>query len=168
METLAVRPGKIDWKSLLARRARRDSGALGRMIENRETVSGLVVSIGLHCERNGPVPERILNFMQSLGSAGDICGWSGADEFLLISPAERGASAQRRLARISRELWDFQLGSLGDFAILFSWGGVEAENEPIEDAIALAGMRMQETRRARKAFLGEIRAASACPVARPS
>jgi len=184
METLANRPGKIDWKALLARCSSRgpgffDQGALPRMIANREVVSGLVVSIGVLCEGAGPVPARILEFLQSLAGAREVGGRSGEDEFLLICRDERGAAAQRRLARISRELWDFQLGSLGDFAILFSWGGVEAEHEPIEEALALASMRMQETRRGREALMtkawmtksgmtGEVRAASAFPAARLS
>jgi hypothetical protein len=167
METTAVRPGKIDWKSLLARCAK--SGALERMIANRERVSGLVVSIGVHCDDHGRVPERVRNFVQSLVGAGEIGGWSGADEFVLMCRAEQGASVQRRLVRISRELWDFQLGPLGDFAILFSWGGVEVENEPVEEAVAMASMRMQETRRARKVLMTrEIRAASESPAALPS
>src|SRR5271154_110203 len=109
METTAVRPGKIDWKALLARRSQKAPDALAHLIASGERVSGLVVSIGVHCDAKGPVPSRILNFVQSLAGAGDIGGWSREDEFLLICAGERGASAQRRLARISRELWDFQL-----------------------------------------------------------
>src|SRR5580658_246703 len=146
MEAPIARPGKIDWKSLLARCSKRRVGNLDR-------VSGLVVSIGVHCDRGGPVPGRIVNFLESLRESGDFAERWGEDEFLLICPEERGASVQRRLARISRELWDFQLGSLGDFEILFSWGGVEVQDEPVADAIALATMRMQETRRARKSLM---------------
>ncbi len=158
--------GKIDWKALLDRCSHKSvhDDALGRMIAGREKVSGLAVSIGVQCE--GAMPEGVVRFMQSLAGVDDTSGRRGEDEFVLICPSERGASAQRRLARISRELWDFQLESLGDFQILFSWGGVEIDNEPVEDAIEQANMRMQETRRARKTLLTRrIRAASASPVA---
>lgn len=68
----------------------------------------------------------------------------------MIYPQERGASAQRRLSQIAQQLWDFQLRSLGTFQILFSWGGVEVRSESIEEAIASASERMQETKRGRK------------------
>jgi hypothetical protein len=158
--------GKIDWKALLERCSQKSTkdDALGRMIASRENVSGLAVSIGVQCD--GAMPHRVVEFVQSLAGSGETSGRRGEDEFLLICPQERGAAAQRRLARISRELWDFQLESLGDFRILFSWGGVEVENEPIEDAIEQANMRMRETQRARQTLMTRrIRAASASPVA---
>lgn len=158
--------GKIDWKALLDRCSQKSTqdDALGRMIAGRENVSGLAVSIGVQCD--GAMPRKVIEFVQSLAGAGETSGRRGEDEFLLICPQERGAAAQRRLARISRELWDFQLESLGDFQILFSWGGVEIDNEPVEDAIEQANMRMQETRRARRTLMTRrIRVASASPVA---
>jgi hypothetical protein len=54
------------------------------------------------------------------------------------------------LARSPNQLWDFQLRSLGSFQILFGWGGLEVRSESIEEAIASASERMQETKRSRK------------------
>ena len=39
---------------------------------------------------------------------------------------------------------------MGSLSILFSWGGVEVRSESIDEAIASATERMQETRRGRK------------------
>jgi len=154
--------GKIDWKSLLARSSKKESGfdpvpAVG-------TLSGLVVSVGVI--GGGGIPDNVLKFVRGLGGTAEAAYRLSDDEFSLVWSEERGAPAQRRLARISQEVWDFQLGSLGGLAMLFSWGGVEVENEPVEEALAMASMRMQETRRGRKALIpGGIRAALASPVA---
>lgn len=175
METVAER--KIDWKSLLARTSKKtseprgveDQTAIERRIQSGETVTGLVVSIGVQCDDVGVIADRIVNFVRTLVGDSDSAYQASNDDFVLIFPGHPGAAAQRRLAKISRELWAFQLRSLGEFAILFSWGGVDVENEPIEEAIALATMRMQETRRGRKALMSrEIRAASVFPAAHPS
>jgi len=111
-----------------------------------------VVSIGVNASRkpDGTLPESVHNLVQSLIGPHDFAAQSGDDEFLLIYPRERGASAQRRLSQIAQQLWDFQLRSLGSFQILFSWGGVEVRSESIEEAIASASERMQETKRGRK------------------
>ena len=87
----------------------------------------------------------VCEFIQSLIGPGDFAAQSGTDEFLLIYPSERGASAQRRLGQIAEQLWDFQLRSMGSLSILFSWGGVEVRSESIDEAIASATERMQET-----------------------
>ena len=88
--------------------------------------------------------------IQSLIGPDDFACQSSPEEFLLIYPGHRGASAQRKLSQIAQQLWDFQLRSLGTFSILFSWGGVEVRSESIEEAISAANERMQETRRGRK------------------
>jgi hypothetical protein len=46
---------------------------------------------------------------------------------------------------------------MGDFSILFSWGGVEVQSESIDEAIASANERMKETRRGRKLLMMEPR-----------
>ena len=51
----------------------------------------------------------------------------------------------------------FQLRSMGNFAILFSWGGVEVRSESIDEAIASANERMMDTRRGRKLLMMEPR-----------
>ncbi len=169
--------GKTDWNSLLARRAERsaapaapkDSGevpagfhdgfVLSQLVQSRKPVSGLVVSIGVNTPRDsdGSMPDAVKGLIQSLIGPEDFACQSSDEEFLLIYPNEAGAPAQRRLSQIAQQLWDFQLRSLGTFQILFSWGGVEVRSESIEEAIASANERMQETRRGRKLLTMEAR-----------
>jgi hypothetical protein len=132
---------------------------LSRLVQSRQPVSGLVVSIGVNTPRNsdGSMPEPIRKLVESLIGPGDFACQSSSEEFLLIYPNERGASAQRRLSEIAQQLWDFQLRSLGSFSILFSWGGVEVRSESIDEAIASANERMHETRRGRKLLTMEPR-----------
>ena len=129
-----------------------DGFVLNKLVQSRQPISGLVVSIGVNAARksDGTLPESVHNLVQSLIGPHDFAAQSSDDEFLLIYPQERGASAQRRLSQIAQQLWDFQLRSLGSFQILFSWGGVEVRSESIEEAIASASERMQETKRGRK------------------
>lgn len=129
-----------------------DGFVLNKLVQSHQPVSGLVVSIGVNASRksDGTLPESVGELVQSLIGANDFAAQSGDDEFLLIYPREQGASAQRRLSQIARQLWDFQLRSLGSFQILFSWGGVEVRSESIDEAIASASERMQETKRGRK------------------
>jgi hypothetical protein len=175
-------PGiKKDWGSMLARNAQghkparlgelplpagfqagfHDGHVLSKLVESRQPVSGLVVSIGVNSSRNSArkLPEGVSKLVESLLGPNDFAAQSGEDEFLLIYPEERGASAQRRLSQIAQQLWDFQLRSLGSFQILFSWGGVEVSSESIEEAIASASERMQETKRGRKLVTMEVPAA---------
>ncbi|MGA3188444.1 MAG: hypothetical protein ABSF22_15170 [Bryobacteraceae bacterium] len=172
---------KKDWGSLLSRNARQkptivvnpsaasaptaepslpagfqggfqDGHVLNKLVQSRQPISGLVVSIGVNAARksDGSLPESVTTLVQSLVGPNDFAAQSSDDEFLLIYPQEQGASAQRRLSQIAQKLWDFQLRSLGSFQILFSWGGVEVRSESIEEAIASASERMQETKRGRK------------------
>jgi len=46
-------------------------------------------------------------------------------------------------------LWNFQLRGQGSCSVLFSWGGINAQNEPLSEAIASAIERMQQTKRNR-------------------
>jgi len=137
---------------------------LSQLVQTRQPVSGLVVSIGVSISRKGEmsIPEPVRQLVQSLIGPGDFACQSGADEFLLIYPNERGASAQRRLSALAQQLWDFQLRSLGNFSILFSWGGVEVKSESIDEAIASASERMQETKRGRRVL--EMSPASSEPL----
>jgi hypothetical protein len=125
-----------------------DGFVLNQLVQTRQPISGLVVSIGV--KASGSLPQSVHKLVQSLIGPHDFAAQSSDDEFLLIYPQERGASAQRRLSQIAQQLWDFQLRSLGSFQILFSWGGVEVRSESIEEAIASASERMQETKRGRK------------------
>jgi hypothetical protein len=133
-----------------------DGRVLSRLAESRQPVTGLVVSIGAsfsQSDSQGRKPGTSANvhgMIQSLLGPHDFAAQSGHDEFLLIYPDGRGAEAQRKLSQIAEQLWEFQLRSLGPRAIQFSWGGVEVRGESIDEAIASATDRMQETRRGRK------------------
>ena len=175
--------GRKDWNALLAHRSKpkvevpptppksgsdvpagfHDGYVLSRLVQSRQPVSGLVVSIGVNVTRKagGSMPSEVKGLMGSLIGPDDFACQSSEEEFLLIYPRERGASAQRRLSQIAQQLWDFQLRSLGTYSILFSWGGVEVSGESIEEAIASANQRMQETRRGRKLLTMERRNESA-------
>jgi hypothetical protein len=137
-----------------------DGFVLTRLVESRQPVSGLVVSIGASTSQssNRSLPADVRALIQSLIGANDFAAQSGTDEFLLIYPGERGPSAQRRLSQIAEQLWDFQLRSMGSLSIQFSWGGVEVRSESIDEAIASATERMQETRRSRRVLTMEPRA----------
>ena len=174
-----------DWSSLLsvrhapppARKASRsipvepalpagfqDGFVLTRLVESRQPVSGLVVSIGASEPHNQTQNQSVLastrGLIQSLLGPNDFGAQSGKEEFLLIYPGERGASAQRKLRQIAEQLWDFQLRSMGALSIQFSWGGVEVRSESIDEAIASATERMQQTRRGRKILTMEARPAA--------
>jgi hypothetical protein len=129
-----------------------DGFVLNQLVQSRQPISGLVVSIGVNASSKSDrkLPESVAKLVESLIGPNDFAAQSSEDEFLLIYPQEKGASAQRRLSQIAQQLWDFQLRSLGSFQILFSWGGVEVRSESIEEAIASASERMQETKRGRK------------------
>ena len=58
--------------------------------------------------------------------------------------------AQRRLFQVSEKLWDFQLRSLGQLAVMFSWGGLEVSSDSLSSAVAAARERMYQTRRNRR------------------
>ncbi len=157
---------KKDWGSMLSRNAQgikslpktpttlggslpegfQDGYVLRKLVESRQPVTGLVVSIGV----NGGANSSVLGLVQSLIGPNDFAAQNREDEFLLIYPQEHGASAHRKLNQIAEKLWDFQLSSPGSLQILFSWGGVEVRSESIEEAIASASERMQETQRGRK------------------
>ncbi len=160
--------GKRDWGSLLSRNAQapkaaskpqaaeaplpagfQDGFVLSKLVQDRQQISGLVVSIGVNAssKSGGTPPESVGKLVQSLIGPQDFAAQSSQNEFLLICPQERGAAAQRRLSQIAQQLWDFQLRSLGSFQILLSWGGVEVRSESIEKAMASARERMQETKR---------------------
>lgn len=136
-----------------------DGYVLGRLVQSRRPISGLVVSIGISMRReqtprtacHESIPTAVRNLVQSLLGPRDFACASATDEYLLIFPEVQGAAAQRRLGEIAQKLWDFQLRMLGQAAILFSWGGVEVRGESLDEAIQSASERMEETRRTRSA-----------------
>jgi hypothetical protein len=125
--------------------------AFQRLLDSKEPFSGLVVSIGIN-DSDSRI-WRSQGLMQSVGGciAGlhekDFSCRTAYDEFVLVCRGELGAQSQRRLNRISEQLWDFQLRGINTCAILFSWGGVQVQNQPLSEAVASAVDRMRQTKR---------------------
>jgi hypothetical protein len=134
---------------------------LNGLIQKHPPITGLVVSIGVTTSSNtgAVVPEPVTALVRSLIGPDDFACPAGQDEFLLIYPRLNGAAAQRQLSHVARQLWDFQLRTLGTTSILFSWGGVEVASESLDEAVASASERMQQTRRGRKLITMPLRQA---------
>jgi hypothetical protein len=126
--------------------------ALDKLLESQEPFAGLVVSIGINDSDSSM--WHSLGLMQSVGShiAGllseqDFSCRTAYDEFVMVCPGEQGANSQRRLNHISERLWNYQLRGIGACSILFSWGGVQVQDQPLAEALASATERMRETKR---------------------
>jgi hypothetical protein len=126
-----------------------DPAALQPLLEMDSPFTGLVVLVGIANSRGSRQEHPAQPFIEGLLGTDDFACRHGADEFLIICPGLRGENAQRHLNEISERLWNFQLRGQGSFSVLFSWGGINAENEPLSEAIASAIERMQQTKRSR-------------------
>ena len=126
-----------------------DRAALQPLLEADVPFTGLVVLVGIAKGRAPRVEHPAQPFIEELLGPVDFACRNGDDEFLIVCPGLRGAEAQRRLNEISERLWNFQLRGQGSFTVLFSWGGIGVENEPLSEAIASATVRMQQTKRSR-------------------
>lgn len=138
-----------------------DAATLRSLIESGMAFAGVAVAIGINdyaglkeklAANSGLDSIGALNRMvQSMLRPQDFACQFTDDEFILLYPGESGPSAQRRLFQVSEKLWDFQLRSLGHLSVMFSWGGLEVQNERLTEAVASARERMYQTRRNRKA-----------------
>ena len=126
-----------------------DRAALQSLLEVDFRFTGLVVLVGIANSRIPRLEHPAQPFIEELLAPADLACRNGDDEFLMVCPGLRGAEAQRRLNEISERLWNFQLRGQGSFTVLFSWGGIGVENEPLSEAIASATERMQQTKRSR-------------------
>jgi len=124
---------------------------LEELLKSEESFTGLVVSIGINDSDSSMWHSQGL--MQSVGShlaslltEKDFACRIAYDEFVLVC-REQGAQGQRRLNQIAERLWDYQLRGIGACSILFSWGGVQVQDQPFADAIASATERMRDTKR---------------------
>jgi hypothetical protein len=126
-----------------------DRTALQPVFEADPPFTGLVVLVGIANSRTPHVEHPAQPFIEELLGPADFACRNGDDEFLIVCPDLRGGEPQRRLNEISERLWNFQLRGQGSFTVLFSWGGIGVENEPLSEAIASATVRMQQTKRSR-------------------
>jgi hypothetical protein len=123
-----------------------------KLLAGGESFSGLVVSIGVNDTDSGA--QHSQGLMHSVGAylgellrEADFSCRADYDEFIVVCPGETGAQAQRRLSHISERLWDYQLRGMSTCSILFSWGGVLVQDQPLAEAVASAVDRMRQTRR---------------------
>jgi hypothetical protein len=132
--------------------------AFQKLLDDGEPFSGLVVSIGINESDSSMWHSQGL--MQSVGGyiAGllretDFSCRTAYDEFIVVCCGEHGAQSQRRLNHFSERLWDYQLRGIGACSILFSWGGVQVQDQPLAEAVASAVERMRQTKRGSSAGL---------------
>jgi hypothetical protein len=128
------------------------------LLDDGAPFSGLVVSIGINESDSSMWHSQGL--MQSVGGyiAGllrekDFSCRTAYDEFIVVCCGEHGAQSQRRLNHFSERLWDYQLRGIGACSILFSWGGVQVQDQPLAEAVASAVERMRQTKRGSSAGL---------------
>ena len=126
-----------------------DRAALLPLLEADLAFTGLVILVGIAKSRAPRVEHPAQPFIEELLGPADFACRNGDDEFLIVCPGLSGAEAQRRLNQISERLWNFQLRGQGSFSVLFSWGGIGAENQPLSAAVDSAIERMQQTKRSR-------------------
>ena len=141
-----------------------DRATLDFLKRDKALFTGLIVSIGINDyarlqETSGrPAAEELAKSVSQLvkslitaPNGNEFFGCrSSDDEFIVVFANENGSVAQRRLNGLSERLWDFQLRSLGNFSVMFSWGATEANGETFADAVEAASERMRETRHNRR------------------
>ena len=129
-----------------------DRSAVEPFLESLSIFTGLAVLVGITKSRASQREHPAQPFIQGLLGPTEFACRNSEDEFLIVCPGLRGADAQRRLNEISERLWNFQLRGQGSFSVLFSWGGIGAENQTLSDTVASASQRMRQTQRSRVLF----------------
>jgi hypothetical protein len=126
--------------------------AFQELLDGGEPFSGLVVSVGINEGDSGMwhtkgLMHSVGNYIAGLLRENDFSCRTAYDEFIVACCGEEGAESQRRLNHISERLWDYQLRGIGTCSILFSWGGVQVQDQPLAEAVASAVERMRQTKR---------------------
>jgi len=128
------------------------TAALSQLVESGLKVSGLVVRTAAgtpsQTEADARLAEAVHSAVEGVLEPGDFAASIGENQFVMISPAARGAAAQQRLSRLSQRLWDIQL-SHSEHQIQFIWDGLEVREESIQAAMESAAERLRETARSR-------------------
>jgi len=125
---------------------------LEHLLKSEEPFTGLVVSIGINDSDSSMwhsqgLMQSVGTYIATLLSENDFSCRTAYDEFVMVCPGRRGAQSQVHLNDISQRLWDFQLRGIGACSILFSWGGVQVQDQPLAEAVSSATERMRETKR---------------------
>jgi hypothetical protein len=126
--------------------------AFQKLLDGEEAFSGLVVSVGINegdssMWHTRGLMQSVGNYIAGLLRENEFSCRTAYDEFIVVCCGEEGAESQRRLNHISERLWDYQLRGIGTCSILFSWGGVEVQDQPLAEAVASAVERMRQTKR---------------------
>jgi hypothetical protein len=129
--------------------------ALKAAMNRVQEFTGLVICIGLNDPEEGVwrgegLYQSIMTFISGALGEYDFGCRVATDEFVIACPGKQGVDAHRHLNHIADRLWDFQLRGIGAWAILFSWGGVTADSEPLGAAIACSAERMRQAKRSRR------------------
>jgi len=125
---------------------------LEELIGHHEPFTGLVISIGINDTDSAMwhgrgLMQSVARHISGLLKESDFASRTAYDEFVVVCRGEQGAQPQRRLNDISERLWDYQLRGIGASSILFIWGAVQVQNQPLAEAIEAANERMRETKR---------------------
>jgi hypothetical protein len=130
-----------------------DQRTLGKIVGIGKPFTGVAVVVSINedegVRRSEGQLEWVSAYIAGLLNEHEFACRTNKEEFLIVCPGAQGAEAQRRLNDVSERLWDFQLRGIGTYAIRFSWGGVEVQNQPLADAIDSATERMRLTKRVR-------------------
>jgi GGDEF domain-containing protein len=124
------------------------------LLRMNKPFTGLVVLIDLaRTHRRSSHDEGLLQSITAcvagLLGENDFGCRTTEDEFVMVFPDLQGAAAQRRLNQISETLWEFQQREHGACSLLFSWGGISAQQKPLSEAVAAAVHRMNQLNRNR-------------------
>ena len=123
-----------------------DGLTLEQILKTNKPFTGVAVSISVTGAEGRPLSDGQLDwvatFIDSLLDENDYGCRIAREEFVIACPGVQRAEAQQRLNDISQRLWEFQLRGIGNHSVAFGWGGVEARNESLGDALASAVERM--------------------------
>jgi hypothetical protein len=126
--------------------------ALQSLLDADEPFSGLVISIGVNDNDSSMwhsqgLMHSVSDYIGGLLRETDFACRTDYDEFIIVCRGETGAPSQRRLNHISERLWGYQLRGMAEGSILFCWGGLQVQDQPLTEAIDSAVDRMRQTRR---------------------
>ena len=132
-----------------------DYALVERAITNGRKFRGLVIAIGVNDidgrpANNNDVMQAIGFYIRGLLGENEFACRAGEAEFLIVCSGIEGAEAQRRVTKVSEQLWDYQLRGARTSSILFCSGASDVHHQPLQEAIAMANEQMYQTRRNRK------------------
>ena len=128
-----------------------------RALANEEPFTGIVAHISVHpAATYVKMPRQVPVFLESLLEESDFGCHIAENEFLMICPGPRGDEARRRWETVCERLWSFQLDLKDASTISFSWGGAQARDERLLDAVTSATERMLQTKHHRKTVFLDV------------